>query len=349
MDTIRKRPVPPHEQCDTTQETKPGAQRDHPAPPLDLLFPLDASVPHARANRAADDAHDPLPTYPPLFRRIRPRPRRIAAPTSVSTPDWKLSTGAAVVLLGFAIAFGTYITLTQRDAMQSRLRRIVTQNELRAMPRHDRPTIADRTQELARSLREQIEALRSRDATDTAVMAGAAAHQSANAHSSTLASSTPSLPVTTAPVSPAKTPPKTQKTPEKQTKQLAAKPLAPPLPQPAPRTRQLASVPPPTRAHSTTAAQQERRTGTKQANTACGPRSPCVQANAQSPRKPVKVASKTPPAKSATTTVAARRTPAKTASKPVQHPPLPTVQAWSPPESPATLPASDDSQVYRQH
>lgn len=349
MDTIRKRPVPPHEQCGTTQETKLGAQRDHPAPPLDLLFPLDASVPHASANRAADDAPDPLPTYPPLFRRIRPRPRRIAAPTSVSTPDWKLSTGAAVVLLGFAIAFGTYITLTQRDAMQSRLRRIVTQNELRAMPHHDRPTIAERTQELARSLRDQIEALRSRDAADTAVMAGAAAHQSANAHSSTLASSTPSLPVTTAPVSPARTPPKTPgKTPEKQTKQLAAKPLAPPLPQPAPRTRQLASVTP-TRAPSTTAAQHERRTSTKQANTACGTRSPCVQANAQSPRKPVKVASKTPPAKATTTTVAARRTPVKTASKPVPHTPLPTVQAWSPPESPATLPASDDSQVYRQH
>ena len=348
MDTIRKRPVPPHEQCDTTQETRLVAQRDHPAPPLDLLFPLDASVPHASANRAADDAPDPLPTYPPLFRRIRPRPHRIAAPTSVGTPDWKLSTGAAVVLLGFAIAFGTYITLTQRDAMQSRLRRIVTQNELRAMPRHDRPTIADRTQELARSLREQIEALRSRDATDTAVMAGAAAHQSANARSSTLASSTPSLPVTTAPVSPAKTPPKTQKTPEKQTKQLAAKPLAPPLPQPAPRTRQLASVTP-TRVHSTTTAQEEHRTSTKQANTTCDTRSPCVQANAQSPRKPVKVASKTPPAKATTTTVAARRTPVKTASKPVQHPPHPTVQAWSPPESPAALPASDDSQVYRQH
>lgn len=349
MDTIRKRPVPPHEQCDTTQETKLGAQRDHPAPPRDLLFPLDASVPHASANRAAEGAPDPLPTYPPLFRRIRPRPRRIAAPTSVGTPDWKLSTGAAVVLLGFAIAFGTYITLTQRDAMQSRLRRIVTQNELRAMPRHDRPTIADRTQELARTLRDQIEALRSRDATDTAVMAGAAAHQSANAHSSTLASSTPSLPVKTAPVSPPASPAKMPgKTPAKQTKQLAAKPLAPPLPQPAPRTRQLASVAP-TRAPSATAAQQERRTSTKQANAACGTRSPCVQANAQSPRKPVKVASKTPPAKATTTTVAARRTPVKTASKPVQHTPLPTVQAWSPPESPATLPASDDSQVYRQH
>jgi hypothetical protein len=351
MDTIRKRPVPPHEQCDTTQETNLVAPRDHPAPPLDVLFPLDASTPHMSANPAADDAPDALPTYPPLFRRIRPRPRRIAAPTSVGTPDWKLSTGAAVVLLGFAIAFGTYITLTQRDAMQSRLRRIVTQNELRAMPRHDRPTIADRTQELARSLRDQIEALRSRDATDTAVMAGAAAHQSANAHSSTLASSTPSLPVATAPVSPpssAKTPAKTPAKQTKQTNQLAAKPLAPPLPPPAARTRQLASATP-TRAH-TTAAQPEHRTSTKQANTACGSRSPCVQANAQSPRKPVKVASKTPPAKATTTTVAARRMPVKNTTKPVQHmAPPPTVQAWSPPESPATLPASDDSQVYRQH
>ena len=349
MDTIRKRPVPPHEQCDTTQETKLVAQQDHPAQPLDLLFPLDASMPHVSANRAAEDAPDPLPTYPPLFRRIRPRPRRIAAPASVGTPDWKLSTGAAVVLLSFAIAFGTYITLTQRYAMQGRLRRIVTQNELRAMPRHDRPTIADRTQELTRALREQIEALRSRDATDTAVMAGAAAHQPANAHSSALASSTPGLPVATAPASPPASPVKTQsKTPAKQTKQLAAKPVAPPLPQPAPRTHQLASVTP-TRTHSTTAAQQERRTSTKPANAACGPRSPCMQANAQGTRKPVKVASNTPPAKAAATTVAARRTAARTATKPVQHAPPPTVQAWSPPESPATLPASDDSQVYRQH
>ncbi|MBN3767903.1 hypothetical protein [Burkholderia sp. Ac-20365] len=345
MDMIRKGSAPPHEQCDTASETKPVAQQELPAQPLDRLFPFDASVPQANANTAGESAPDSLPTYPPLFRRIRPRQRRLATPASVGTPDWKLSTGAAVVLLGFAIAFGTYITLTQRDAMQSRLRRIVTQNELRAMPRQERPTIADRTQELARSLRNQIETLRGRDAADTAVVAGAAVHQPANAHSSKLASSTPSLPAATA-TSP---PPVPASQGKAHAKQLAAKPLAPPLPQPAPRARQLASATP-TRAHSTTPTQQERKTSAKQANTACGPRSPCVQTvAAQSSRKPANVASKTVPAKAGTKTVAVRRTPLKTAAKPVQRPLPPTVQAWSPPETPATLPASEDTEIYRQH
>lgn len=344
MDMIRKGSAPPHEQCDTAQETQPVAQQALPVQPLDLLFPFDASVPQANANPASDNPADSLPTYPPFFRRIRPRPRRLTTPASVSAPDWKLSTGAAVVLIGLAIAFGTYITLTQRDAMQSRLRRIVTQNELRAMPRQERPTIADRTQELARTLRNQIEALRSRDATDTAVVAGAAVHQPANAHSSKLASSTPSLPATTA-TSPAPVPASAGKP---HAKQLAAKPLAPPLPQPAPRTRQMASVTP-TRAHNTTPAQHESKTSTKPANTACGPRAPCMQATAQSSRKPTKVASKAAPVKVGTSTVAARRTPVKTAARPVQRPLPPTVQAWSEPQAPATLPASDDTEIYRQH
>ncbi|WP_109482578.1 hypothetical protein [Paraburkholderia sp. C35] len=347
MDMIRKRPAPPHERCDTTPETKPVVQQDMPAKPLDLLFPLDASTGRTDASPdtapVSDPASDPLPTYPPLFRRIRPRHQRLAAPPTVGAPDWRLSTGAAVVLIGFAIAFGTYITLTQRDAMQSRLRRIVSQNELRATPHNDRPTIAERTQELARTLREQIETLRSRDATDAAIVAGAAAHHNANAHSSTVASSTPSLPpVTTLPVparaSPAKTP----------ARQVAAKP---PLPQPAPRPRQLASVTPtPARAHTPAPVQPERKTVVKQAGTACGPRSPCVQqVSAHVPRKEVKVAARPAPVKTRPTTVAARRAPVKVALKPAPHTMAPTVQAYAPPDSAAVLPASDDSQVYRQH
>ncbi|MBN3759149.1 hypothetical protein G3N95_40010 [Paraburkholderia sp. Tr-20389] len=330
MDTIRKRPAPPHESRDTATETNRVAKPDVPAPPLDLLFSLDASLPKVSEKPSADNAHEPLPTYPPLFRRIRPRPGRLTAPPSVSAPDWKLSTGAAVILLGFAIAFGTYITLTERDAMQSRLRRIVGQNELRASQHHDRGSIADRTQELARTLREQIETLRSRDATDTAVVAGAATHMTANAHSSALASSSPGLPPTSTTTSPSASHGKTP------AKQLAAKPLAPPLPQPAPRTRQVASAAP-ARPHSTTTpAKQEHRTSMKQANT-------------QNTPKPVKVAAKTATPKTTTKTKATRSAMAKAPAKPAPRIVPPTVQAWTPPDDSTASPASDDTQIYRQH
>ncbi|MEM5344854.1 hypothetical protein [Paraburkholderia azotifigens] len=342
MDTIRKRPELPHDSCDTAPETKGMAKHDLPAQPLDLLFPLDTSLPQVSEPIPADEAHEPLPTYPPLFRRIRARPRRIAAPASVSAPDWKLSTGAAVILLGFAVVFGTYVTLTQRDAMQSRLRRIVGQNELRTAPRHDHASIADRTQELARTLREQIETLRSRDATDAAVMAGAATRTSANAHSSTLASSAPGLPPTP---SASSSPPPPRKTPAKQ---LSAKQLAPPLPQSAPRARQLASAAPARPHNATTAAQQEHRTVAKQPSAQCGTRAPCAQANTQNAHKPVKVANKTTP-KAGTKTVAARSAVAKAPAKPAPRNTPVTVQAWSPPDNVTVLPASDDTQIFRQH
>jgi hypothetical protein len=347
MDTIRKRPEPPDDSRKTAPETKDVAKHEVSAQPLDLLFPLDASLLQVSENASTDEARDSLPTYPPLFRRIRARPRRIAAPASVSAPDWKLSTGAAVILLGFAIVFGTYITLTERDAMQSRLRRIIGQNELRTAPRNDHASIADRTQELARTLREQIETLRSRDATDAAVMAAAATHTPANAHSSR-ASSSPGLPPTPPAASPTQQP---ARTPAKQlpAKQLSAKPLAPPLPQPAPRTRQVASAAP-ARPHSaTTAAQQEHRTATKQPGAACGARTPCAQASTQTARKPVKVASKTAPSKARTKTLAARSAATKAPAKPAPHNIPPTVQAWSPPEESPSLPASDDTEIYRQH
>lgn len=343
MDTIRKRPEPPRDSRDTAPETNDVAKHDMPAQPLDLLFPLDTALPQVSETVPADEASDPLPTYPPIFRRLRARPRRIAAPASVSAPDWKLSMGAAVVLLGFAVVFGTYVTLTQREAMQSRLRRIVGQNELRATPRHDRASIADRTQELARTLREQIETLRSRDATDAAVMAGTATHTPANAHSSTLASSAPGLPPTSG-ASPSPQPPV-----RAPAKQLSAKPLAPPLPPSAPRTRQVASAAPARPYSAMTSAQQEHRPATRQTSATCGVRAPCVQATAHNPSKPVKVAGKSAPPKASTKTIAARSAATKAAAIPAPRSIPTTIQAWSPPDNAPSLPASDDTQIYRQH
>jgi hypothetical protein len=369
MDMIRKRPAPPHKPCGTTPETNVATPQEHPARPIDLLFPLDTSTHQVVRNPSDDDQHILEAARTPLFRRITPRPRRLKAPASVGAPDWSLSTGAAVVLLGFAIAVGTFITLTQRDAMQSRLRRIVSQNEQRAASRHDRPTITERTQELARALRDQIEALRSRDAADAAIVAGAAANQSANAHSSKLASSTPGLPSAPPPAAvPAKKPPanlaanlpakqpasQSTKPPTKQpisepsAKQLAAKPLAPPLPQPAPHARQVTSAAP-ARAHNTAAAQPESRVNTKPANTACGTRTPCVQTATQSSRKTTKTSTASAHRKPAATAAESRKLAAKTPAKPAP-PAVPyTIQAYSPPDSPAPLPVDDDREIFRQH
>ncbi|SEI90446.1 hypothetical protein [Paraburkholderia diazotrophica] len=348
MDTIRKRPAMPHEQCDKTPETNLVVKRDLPARPLDLLFPLDASAPDIPTSPSSDATRAPNSTPSPLLRRITPKPRRLAAPASVGTPDWSLSAGAAVVLLGFAIAFGTYVTLTQRDAMQSRLRRIVSQNELRAASHHDRPTIGERTQELARTLREQIEALRSLDVADAAAIAGTAAIPTANAHSSTLASSAPSLP-------PRSAPPASNKT---SASQIAAKPLAPPLPQPAPRARQAASTEP-TRARvvATTTPRDHKVSANpaKPASSECGARSPCVETTAQSSRKPVKTTTTTTAAPQQDVkahTAAVRSVAAKAPAAPVPHtaPPLPTVQAYEQPDTGPAVPAVNDTrQLFRQH
>ncbi|MPW21162.1 hypothetical protein GCT13_30865 [Paraburkholderia sp. CNPSo 3157] len=344
MDTIRKRPAMPHEQCDKTPETNLVVKRDLPARPLDLLFPLDASAPDIPTPSSPDEARSLNSTPSPLFRRIAPRPRRLAAPASVGTPDWSLSAGAAVVLLGFAIAFGTYVTLTQRDAMQSRLRRIVSQNELRAASHHDRPTIGERTQELARTLREQIEALRSLDVADAAAIAGTAATPPANAHGGTVASSAPSLPSRSAP-------PASNKT---SASQITAKPLAPPLPQPAPRARQVANTEPTrTRVVATTTPHDHKANAkpAKPANSECGAPSPCVETTAQSSRKPVKTTTAAPQQDVKPHTAAVRSVAAKAPAAPVPHTaPPPAVQAYVQPDiGPAVPPVSDNRQLFRQH
>ncbi|SIT52123.1 Glycoprotein gp2 [Paraburkholderia piptadeniae] len=341
MDTIRKRPAAPHEQCDKTPETNLVVQRDLPARPLDLLFPLDASAPDIPPPPSPDGARALQSTPSPLVRRVVPRPRRLAAPASVGTPDWSLSAGAAAVLLGFAIAFGTYVTLTQRDAMQSRLRRIVSQNELRAASHHDRPTIGERTQELARALREQIEALRSLDVADATAIAGTAAIPPADAHSSTLASSAPSLPSRS-------TPPVADKA---SASQLAAKPLAPPLPQPAPRAHQAASTEP-TRARVVTTTPHDQKVTAKPANPECGARSPCVQSTAESSRKPVKTTAAAPQQDVKAHTAAVRNVAAKAPAAPAPRVAPPTVEAFVQPDSgPAAPPVSvaENRQLYRQH
>ncbi|MEX3936475.1 hypothetical protein AB4Y32_32690 [Paraburkholderia phymatum] len=224
--------------------------------------------------------------------------------------------------------------------MQSRLRRIVSQNELRAASHHDRPTIGERTQELARTLREQIEALRSLDVADAAAIAGTAAIPPADARSSTLASSAPSLPSRSAPPASNKTSPT----------QLAAKPLAPPLPQPAPRAHQAASTEP-TRARVVTTAPHDHKLSAKPANPECGARSPCAPSTAESSRKPVKTTTAVAPQQDVKAhTAPVRNVAAKAPAAPAPHVAPPTVQAYVQPDSgPAAPPASDNGQLYRQH
>ncbi|MBP0589790.1 hypothetical protein J8I87_08680 [Paraburkholderia sp. LEh10] len=341
MDTIRKSPAPQHKQRDGTPETNADVQQGHPARPLDLLFQLDSCAGEVIERASENDARVLHTARSPLFRRITPKPRRLAAPASVGTPDWSLSIGAAVVLLGLAIGVGTYITLTQRDAMQNRLRRVASQNELRAMPRREHATIAERAQELARTLRNQIEALHSRDPTDAAVVAGAASNPSASAHSSSLASSVPTLPSVPTPRFAS-----SDGTPGKPS---SAKQPPPPLPQPAPRTRQLASAPPARANNSTTTALQVHRVSAKPASQVCGPRSPCIQANAQTTHKLMRSSTTTAQRKPHATAVASRKAAAGTSVEPVQRPLPVTMQAYSPRDIPAPPPVVDDVQIYRQH
>lgn len=359
MRTIHKSPPTPREPPDSTAGPNVMRQTDDPARPLDLLFPIDSGSPAVMPPLSSGDPQILEPVRFPLFRRIKPRQRKLPAPATVGAPDWSLSIGAAALLIGLAAAFGTYVTLTERDAMQTRMRRIESQNELRATQPRERSTFAERTDQLAQALRNQIAILRSRDAADLAATAGTTAAMQSKAKAEAKGSNSAAVRTVHPPGNPASPGVQannrtaTAKAPAPKTlppKAVASRSLAPPLPQPAPRTRQ-ASNPAPTRVAATPTRSQQ-PVKAKPAETTCGKRVACEQV-AQQSHKPVKPTKTVAQAKSTTTLANNKVTkkPVKAPVKTAQHPvPLP-MNTYSQTEAPAPeLSAIDDDRpLYRQH
>src|SRR5579863_4835554 len=88
----------------------------------------------------------PPPTLLPA-RILRPNPTTIdqagtmlTAPPRLAQNDlngarrWGMSRGAAILLFGFAIAFGTYVSITQRDVALVKWRKVLYHNESPALP-----------------------------------------------------------------------------------------------------------------------------------------------------------------------------------------------------------------------
>ncbi|MBN3751425.1 hypothetical protein G3N95_00615 [Paraburkholderia sp. Tr-20389] len=133
MGIIRKRLATSREPSSAAQDD--GPKEGEPARPLDeraSAAPLASTAPVKRSKRANEI------TRPLVIVRVRSKPRQLAPPVNeTGAPDWSLNAGVAIVLFGFAIAFGTYATLTQREAVQTHMRRFAKHDEPRPAAQPD--------------------------------------------------------------------------------------------------------------------------------------------------------------------------------------------------------------------
>ncbi len=169
MRTFPESPPSPCEQCGAVL---PGYLLI--CPHCGAAAPLTNAQPQALDSPpvVAPEVSPPQRFAPLRFFKVSPARRRRTKSLPAGAPDWSLSLGAATVLIGFAVAFGTYITLTERDAMQDRSFTI-------SNPAEPRPTAPDvspnaaptRIERLTQQLQQQIAELRSRSAGTEAAVA----------------------------------------------------------------------------------------------------------------------------------------------------------------------------------
>ncbi|MGV2288385.1 hypothetical protein AAHK20_06690 [Trinickia sp. YCB016] len=76
----------------------------------------------------------PVPTTIDQAGTILTAPPRIAQNDLNGARRWGMSRGAAILLFGFAIAFGTYVSITQRDVALVKWRKVLYHNEAPALP-----------------------------------------------------------------------------------------------------------------------------------------------------------------------------------------------------------------------
>lgn len=223
MDTDRKRPVTSREPDNMAQDAVP--EEGKAAQPPDERASSSPSAPKVSRKASRRSKQPPEVTRPMSLVRLQTKPRQPARVSLTGTPDWSLSVGVATVLFGFAVAFGTYVTLTQREAVQSRLRQHANQDEQRTVPRHVPIPIPTPMTEPALAIavppRGHIETPQvSLAAQDDAMLATASSSGAASAPSRVIARSTP-VPPATSPAAPTPTPTNPA------SKQAAANPVPP--------------------------------------------------------------------------------------------------------------------------
>lgn len=344
MGMIRKRLATPEAPCDVAPGDEPA--QDGPAQPLDeqaSSSPVAPEAPHApaapskplRRSKRAPDVTRPL-----LIMRVQSRPKQLAVVKEDGAPDWSLSAGVATVLFGFVIAFGTYVTLTQREAMQSHMGHFVNADKPHPAKRDSPASPRQPALDVAQAARAPIETPSAPVALRDTEMPRAAASDAANASVAVTHDAPPRPLVTAATPAPVPSNPTS--------KRNVASTIASPV-RAAPGKTAQDSAATTTQARAASATSKERRTGSKTAKGACGALESCDQNLAhveQATREPATVRA---PAKSTVTTTAMREPavggPAVPAAQLVPRP----VQAEIHAEPTADLSLTVNKNLFRQH
>ncbi|WP_207002492.1 hypothetical protein [Trinickia mobilis] len=150
-------------------------------------------------------------------RILRPRPTTIdqtgtilTAPPRLAPGDlngarrWGMSRGAAILLFGFAIAFGTYVSITQRDVALVKWQKVLYRNEPGALPAGIANNLPPppTSVPLVALLEREIEKSRAEDAKDEQIVQNELTKANAAAAKKGAAATAPAAPV--APPHPAK-------------------------------------------------------------------------------------------------------------------------------------------------
>ncbi|BFG79325.1 hypothetical protein PTKU46_73580 [Paraburkholderia terrae] len=344
MGIIRKRLATPDEPCDVAPGDEPA--QDGAAQPLDE--PTSSSPAAPEAHHAPDVPSKPLRrskrtpdvTRPLVIMRVQSRPKQLAVVKEGGAPDWSLSAGVATVLFGFVIAFGTYVTLTQREAVQSRMGHFANVDKPHPAKRDSSASPGQPALDVAQAARAPIDTPPVPVAVRDTAMPHTAASDAANA-SVTVAHDPPSKPpVAAAAAAPAPSTPTS--------KRNVASATAAPV-RAAPKTTAQDSSATTTQARTASTISKERRTSPKTARTACGALGSCDQNIANVERATHEPATARPPVKSATTTPVIREAAVGVPAAPVAQLIPPSAPAELHNEAAAALSLTVNKNLFRQH
>lgn len=355
MGIIRKRLATPEEPCDVAPGDEPA--QDGPAQPLDEQVsssPAALEAPHAPnvpSKPSRRSKRTPDVTRPLVIMRVQSRPKQLAVVKEGGAPDWSLSAGVATVLFGFVIAFGTYVTLTEREAWQSRMGHFANVDKPHPAKRDSSASPGQPALDVAQAARAPIETPPVPVAVRDTAAPQTAASDAANL-SVTVAHDPPSKPpvaVAAAAPAPARAPaPVPAPSNPTSKRNVASAPASPVRAAPKPIAQDSSPATTQIRAASTVA--KERRTSPKTAKTACGALDPCDQNIAhveQATHEPVPVR---PPVKSPTTTTVIREAAVSVPATPAAQLIPPPVQAEKHTEATAAaLSLAVNKNLFRQH
>ncbi|MBN3764072.1 hypothetical protein [Burkholderia sp. Ac-20365] len=366
-----KRPLTSREPLDIANDD--AAQQDTPEQPLDERASTSPATPEA--DDAADVSHAPEKpskrskrkadvTRPLTLVRVQSRPKQLGSVSEGGTPDWSLSAGVATVLFGFVIAFGTYATLTQREAVQSRLRHFVSADKPHVEKQEHAPAVPSQP---AVDIAQVPPAPVDNPPVSVAVPETAALATPASdvaSPSTTIARNAPAQPPVARPnANPSPALPKavarraeaTTTTTTTATTATTAAPV-----REAPKTTALASTATAnakTPATTTTAqvrtapaAQKDRQPNPKVAkNTSCGSLKSCDEVAARDERAPREPLAPRPPARSAPTTAVIREAAVAVPPAPAAQIALAPAQAEAQTETANSFRLSVNKDLFRQH